>query len=107
MSHTTEQELLDLGTQYIPKDYPADLYRIRHSAAHVMAQAVVERFASSAEVELAIGPPIENGFYYDFKLPRSLTEEDLAWVENRMKKIIAGKHPFRVRSLSPDEARTL
>jgi len=107
MSHTTEQDLLDLGTQYIPKDYPADLYRIRHSAAHVMAQAVVERFASSAEVELAIGPPIENGFYYDFKLPRSLTEEDLAWVENRMKKIIGGKHPFRVRSLSPDEARTL
>jgi len=107
MNSTTDQELLDLGTQYIPKDYPADLYRIRHSAAHVMAQAVIDRFGSSDEVELGIGPPIENGFYYDFKLPRSLTEEDLVWIENRMRKIVAGKHPFHVRSMSSDEARTL
>jgi len=51
----------------------SDLYRIRHSAAHVMAQAVVEMFP---EAKFTIGPPIENGFYYDFDLPRPLTPED-------------------------------
>ncbi len=53
----------------------SDLYRIRHSAAHVMAQAVVEMFP---EAKYTIGPPVEDGFYYDFDLPRSLTPEDLA-----------------------------
>ena len=53
----------------------SDLYRIRHSAAHVMAQAVMEMFP---EAKYTIGPPIEDGFYYDFDLPRSLTPEDLA-----------------------------
>jgi threonyl-tRNA synthetase len=47
------------------------LYKIRHSAAHVMAQAVMEMFPPG-EARIAIGPPIENGFYYDFELPRSL-----------------------------------
>ena len=55
---------------------PAErLYRMRHSAAHVMAQAVVDFFP---EAKLGIGPPIENGFYYDFDLPRPLTPDDLA-----------------------------
>ena len=45
------------------------LYRIRHSTAHIMAQAVTEMFPGEANI--AIGPPIENGFYYDFELPRS------------------------------------
>ncbi len=49
----------------------SDLYRIRHSAAHIMAQAVMEMFPGKARV--AIGPPIEDGFYYDFDLPRPLT----------------------------------
>ena len=48
-----------------------DLYKIRHSAAHVMAQAVMEMFPGQARI--AIGPPIEDGFYYDFELPRGLT----------------------------------
>ncbi|MCA1754775.1 MAG: hypothetical protein LC641_08810, partial [Spirochaeta sp.] len=47
-----------------------ELYRIRHSTAHVMAEAVLRVFP---DAEFAIGPPIENGFYYDFRLPRSLT----------------------------------
>ncbi|MBI1801300.1 MAG: hypothetical protein HYR71_06700, partial [Chloroflexi bacterium] len=51
------------------------LYKIRHSAAHVMAQAVMELFAPG-EVKIAIGPPIEDGFYYDFDLPRPLTPDD-------------------------------
>ena len=52
----------------------SQLHRLRHSAAHVMAQAVLEKFP---EGKIGIGPPIESGFYYDFDLPRSLTPEDL------------------------------
>jgi threonyl-tRNA synthetase len=80
------------------------LYRIRHSMAHVMAQAVLERFP---EAQIAIGPPIEDGFYYDFDLPRPITEEDLAAVEKRMKGIIKGKYPFVRREVSADEARRI
>jgi threonyl-tRNA synthetase len=77
------------------------LYRIRHSAAHIMAQAMLERFP---DARIAIGPPIEDGFYYDFGLPRPLTEEDLQWVEDRMKAIMREDHPFTVREVSPEEA---
>ena len=80
------------------------LYRIRHSAAHIMAEAMLEHFP---EAKIAIGPPIEDGFYYDFDLPNSLTEEDLVAVEKRMREIIKGKHPFNTREVSPEEARTL
>jgi threonyl-tRNA synthetase len=80
------------------------LYRIRHSAAHVMAQAMLERFP---EAKIAIGPPIEDGFYYDFDLPRPITEEDLQWVENRMKEIIRGDHAFDCREVTPEEALKL
>jgi threonyl-tRNA synthetase len=52
----------------------SQLYKIRHSAAHVMAQAVLEMFPDG---KVTIGPPVENGFYYDFDLPRNLTPEDL------------------------------
>lgn len=80
------------------------LYRIRHSTAHIMAQAVMERFPGA---KIAIGPPIEDGFYYDFELPQQPTEEDLKWVEKRMKKIIGGNHKFEVREISPEEGREL
>ena len=73
----------------------SNLYRIRHSAAHVMAQAVVEIFP---EAKYTIGPPIEDGFYYDFDLPRQLTPEDLEKIEKRMRQIIAGNHDFHERS---------
>ena len=79
-----------------------DLHRIRHSAAHVMAQAVMEMFPG--EAKLAIGPAIEDGFYYDFDLPRALTPEDLEAVEKRMREIIAGNFPFKREVLSADEA---
>jgi threonyl-tRNA synthetase len=82
----------------------SDLYRIRHSAAHVMAQAVVEMFP---EAKYTIGPPVENGFYYDFDLPRSLTPEDLAVIEKRMRQIIAGKHSFEKVVISAEEARQI
>ena len=83
---------------------PDQLYRIRHSAAHIMAEAVLERFP---QAKIAIGPPIEDGFYYDFDLPRPVTDEDLKWVERRMKKIIGGNHAFTCREISADEAREL
>ncbi|MGN6592226.1 MAG: threonine--tRNA ligase [Terriglobales bacterium] len=80
-----------------PNQPPADLprqerlRRIRHSASHLMAQAVREVFP---EAKLAIGPPIENGFYYDMELPRPLREEDLPDIETRMARIIARDPQF-------------
>jgi len=82
----------------------SELYRIRHSAAHVMAQAVLEMFP---EGQIAIGPPIEDGFYYDFDLPRPLTPEDLEVIEKRMHEIIAGHHAFQKKVISAEEARQL
>lgn len=81
----------------------SELYRIRHSTAHIMAQAVVEMFPDQAKV--AIGPPIEDGFYYDFDLPRPLTPEDLEGIELRMREIIAEDHRFERKELSADEGR--
>ena len=86
------------------KDPASELYRIRHSAADVMAQAVVEMFP---EAKYTIGPPVENGFYYDFDLPRTLTPEDLQKLEKRMRQIIAGRHKFERQVLSADKARQL
>ena len=82
----------------------SDLYRIRHSAAHDMAQAVTEMFP---EAKYTIGPPVEDGFYYDFDLPRSLTPEDLQVIEKRMRQIIAGDHPFVKQVVSSEEARQI
>ena len=78
------------------------LYRQRHSAAHIMAEAVLEMFP---EAKYAIGPPIENGFYYDFDLPRPLTPEDLDAIDAKMRSSIKADKPF-VKSEQPkDEAR--
>ncbi|MEE9216576.1 MAG: threonine--tRNA ligase [Anaerolineales bacterium] len=82
-----------------------ELYRIRHSSAHVMAQAVMEMFPG--EVKVAIGPPIDEGFYYDFDLPRPLTPEDLEVIEGRMREIIDGDFEFEKRVVSADEAREI
>lgn len=90
--------------KYVPEGYDVDLYKIRHSVAHVMAQAVSEHFP---EAKIAIGPPIEDGFYYDFVLSHTPTEEDLKQIENRMKKILRGRHRFQVREVTPEEAREL
>ncbi|MCI0711422.1 MAG: threonine--tRNA ligase [Chloroflexi bacterium] len=82
----------------------ADLYCIRHSAAHIMAQAVLDMFP---DAKIAIGPPIEDRFYYDFALPRSLTPEDLETIEARMRDIIAGDYTFERRVVSADEAAAI
>jgi threonyl-tRNA synthetase len=82
----------------------SNLYRIRHSASHVMAEAVLEMFP---EGKIAIGPPIEDGFYYDFDLPRPLTPEDLEAIERRMREIIAADYKFERREISAEQARKL
>jgi len=78
------------------------LYRIRHSAAHIMAQAVLEFYP---EAKFTIGPPVENGFYYDFEFSQPITLEDLEKIEKRMRQIIAGNHPFIKEIVSADDAR--
>ena len=69
----------------------SEIWKKRHTASHVMAQAVLEMFP---DAKFAIGPPIEDGFYYDFDLSRSLTPEDLVQVESRMKRIRRDDFPL-------------
>ena len=78
------------------------LERMRHSAAHIMAEAVVEMFP---DAKLGIGPPIDTGFYYDFQLPRTLSTEDLPEIEERMRKRIESNVPFEPSAITKDEAR--
>lgn len=80
------------------------LYKIRHSTAHVMAQAVLEMFPNA---KYSIGPAIDDGFYYDFDLPRSLTPQDLEAIEKRMREIVRGNHPFIKKIISAEEARQI
>jgi len=88
-----------------------EIYRLRHSTAHVLANAVIDFFP---DVKVAIGPPIADGFYYDFDLgkdenghPRTFTPEDLEKIEQRMREIIAENNKFEYREVSLDEARRL
>jgi threonyl-tRNA synthetase len=75
---------------------------IRHSVSHVMAQAVTRLFPGT---KVAIGPSIENGFYYDYQLPKSITLEDLAAIEAEMKKIVEEKQDFVRIEVTRDEAK--
>src|SRR5437763_9904001 len=77
------------------------LARMRHSAAHVLAEAMLELMP---EAELGIGPPIDTGFYYDFRLPRPLTQDDLAWLEERMRTSIKRQHDFQMAAITRAEA---
>ncbi len=85
----------------ITLDSEEGLHILRHSAAHVMAQAVLDTFAGST---FAIGPPIENGFYYDFEVVDPFTPEDLERVEARMAEIVAEDQPFERVAMTRDEA---
>ncbi len=76
------------------------LIRMRHSAAHMMAEAVLSLFP---EAKLGIGPPIEDGFYYDFLLPRTLTPEDLPEIEARMRESASAAAPFIAREMSRED----
>jgi threonyl-tRNA synthetase len=85
-------------------DKEAKLETMRHSASHVMAEAVLSIFP---EAKFGIGPAIENGFYYDFDLPRSLTAEDLPIIEKKMSEIIASDSPFARDDVTRAEARRI
>ncbi len=78
------------------------LYRMRHSASHIMAEAVRTIFP---DAKFAIGPAIADGFYYDFDLPRPLTEDDLEAISKKMKELIKANAPFEHSSMTKDEAR--
>ncbi len=80
------------------------LYALRHSAAHVMAGAVLELFP---EAKFGFGPPVADGFYYDFDLPRPLTEEDLPRIEERMRAMVGRNVPFEHKEMSVPEALAL
>ena len=90
-------ELLDANAHDDPLD------PMRHSAAHIMAEAVMELFPGT---KLGIGPAIKDGFYYDFDLPRPLTPGDLDAIEERMRVSVAADHPFIRKEWDPDEGRT-
>ncbi len=82
-----------------------DLQHKRHSVAHILAKAVLEKFP---DAKLAIGPAIDSGCYYDFEFPTNKpTEKDLKEIEKRVKKIIAGNYEFHGKEISYDEARKL
>jgi len=78
-----------------------DIDDMRHSCAHVLAQAVLNMFP---EAKLGIGPPIENGFYYDFELPRTLIPEDLPILEKKMKQIVKQNQKFVGKEMDADNA---
>ena len=80
------------------------LYKLRHSTAHVMAQAVLDKFP---DAKIAIGPAIEDGFYYDFDLPRPLTPEDLDDITARMREIIKGDHTFSKEVVDAQQAHEI
>jgi len=82
----------------------SELDAMRHSLAHVMAEAVLKLFP---DARLGIGPWIENGFYYDFELPRSLTPDDLETIEALMRERIAAASRFERTAISLDEARRI
>ncbi len=87
------------------------LHKLRHSTAHVMAEAVIDRFPDAL---IAIGPPIKDGFYYDFDLGRNpdgslktFSPEDLEAIEKRMRQIVSGKHAFTRSEISAADAKLL
>ena len=78
-----------------------ELYALRHSAAHVMAGAVLDLFP---DAKFGFGPPVADGFYYDFELPRPLTDEDLPKIEERMRATVGRNLPFEHREMNVPEA---
>ena len=94
------EELLDAGAH----DGDDGLDAMRHSTAHVMAEAVLDLFE---DAKLGIGPAIADGFYYDFELPRPLTPADLEAIEERMRASVAADHPFVRKEIGFDDGRAV
>ena len=89
---------------FVTADSEEGRYVLRHSTAHVMAQAVLRLFPGT---KYSIGPPIDNGFYYDFDVERPFTPEDLERIEAEMKKVIKENQRFERREISRDEGLSL
>ncbi len=94
----------DAEVEFITSSSPEGLEILRHSTAHVMAQAVKRLFPGT---RFGIGPAIENGFYYDFDLPDSFSSDDLARIEEEMKKIVEADLPFKRQELDKEKALEL
>jgi threonyl-tRNA synthetase len=92
----------DTDVEAVPASSPDGLAVLRHSAAHVLAQAVQDLFPGTL---LGIGPPIEDGFYYDFLPPRPFTPDDLTAIEKKMSEIVKAAQKFARRPVGDDEAR--
>src|ERR687885_260197 len=105
-------ELIDLDApgdgggdfEVVTRDSPDGLYVLRHSTAHAMAQAILELYPGS---KLTIGPPVENGFYYDIDVAGRITDEDLPRIEDRMREIAARDLPIEREEVSKAEAEAL
>lgn len=80
------------------------LFRMRHSAAHILAEAMLEKFP---DAKYAIGPPVDDGFYYDFELPRSLTPDDLVELQKRMTQSVRANLPIHGEQIDKDAAREI
>ena len=93
----------DAAVSIVTDDTEAGRHVIRHSAAHILAQAVLDLFPGA---EFAIGPAIEDGFYYDFRVAQPFTPEDLDRIEDKMEAIVAEDQAFVRGEISIDEART-
>ena len=105
-------QIVDLSTmvpetttaEFVTKQHPKALEIFRHTTAHIMAQAIKEIWPST---QLAIGPVIENGFYYDISCDHQLTPEDFSKIEKRMKEIIKENYKITREVLTKDEALKL
>ena len=98
--------MLDHGTLETDHIIPEQAlrHRMRHSAAHVMAEAVLQLYP---EAKIAIGPPTQDGFYYDFDVPQPFTPEDLERIEKLMAQSIAAGHAFQRQEIDQEEAKSL
>ncbi len=105
-------KLVDLSTvlppgakvELVPMNSPEGLYILRHSTAHLMAAAVQQLYP---EAQFAIGPPVEDGFYYDIDLPRPLPAEDLSTLEVKMRALQAERLPYVRMEMPVEEAQKL
>src|SRR5438874_10983861 len=86
------------------REQMTDIERLRHSASHVLATAILKLWP---EAQFAAGPPVDNGFYYDVDLPHRISPDDFEKIEAEMKKEIKANHPFERMEVSRDEALEL
>lgn len=96
-----------LGSELIPSGYDPFLYRLRHSASHILAWAVQNYFAKEGEVIFGTGPATDDGFYYDFLLPRTFTEEDLVAIELLMQTLINNSNSFDAEKIEAEQIPSL